>query len=71
MNAEASKDGEETVGVPVVLKKEDYELIERISIKLGIDPSTWINLARSSKLKGMIIEANDEDPGLTELGHLG
>jgi hypothetical protein len=39
-----------TVNVPI--KTETYELIERFSKKLGIEPDLWINQVLNSKVKG-------------------
>jgi hypothetical protein len=52
---DTSKSGleEESVMVTLAIKKETYELIDRISNKLGLDPALWINFLISSKLKGM------------------
>ena len=60
MDDEASNDGRETIEVSLVLQKEVYELIKRISNKLGMEPSSWINLVLSSKLKDMGPEVKDK-----------
>lgn len=44
------------ITVNLTFDKETYELIERISGKLGVEPSYWINMVLLSKIKG--IEAN-------------
>lgn len=60
MDDEASNDGRETIEVSLVLQKEVYELIKRISNKLGMESSSWINLVLSSKLKDMGPEVKDK-----------
>ncbi len=43
----------EKVPIKLLLSKEDFELVERISGKLGLDPASWINIVVSSKLRDM------------------
>lgn len=43
----------ETVKISLLLQREDYELVRRISTKLGMDTSSWINLTIATKLKEM------------------
>jgi hypothetical protein len=48
--------GKETVKITVVLDKKVYMLIERISMKLGLEPPEWINFVISSKVKGLSLK---------------
>ncbi len=41
-----------TVEVVVMLKKEDYESMEELSMKLGMDLHSWVKHVLLSKVKG-------------------
>jgi hypothetical protein len=45
--------GDEHVEVTLLLKKDDFQRVERISRRLGIEPSFWMSFALSNKLKEM------------------
>ncbi len=49
------------VKISVSLDRDVYEQIERISTKLGIEPSTWINIIATSKLEDMRTTARGRD----------
>jgi hypothetical protein len=49
MEMKLSKDHH--VEVKLNLDKEIYDLIEKVSRKLGIEPESWINLVILSKLE--------------------
>jgi hypothetical protein len=45
------------VRVVLPIKRESYRLVEKISKKLGMEPSAWINLVVTNKLKAMCQES--------------
>jgi hypothetical protein len=57
---ESLNNGRGPVEVSVVLERNVYDLIEKISRKLGMEPSSWISLILSSKVRGEVSETKDE-----------
>lgn len=49
---EVMDDNGESVTIIVTLEKEEYKLLEKISAKLGMDMSPWVEFVLSSKIRG-------------------
>lgn len=54
-----SDDGRDIIEVNLVFQRDIYDTIDRVSRKLGMEPSTWIDFVLTSKLKGMEQDAGD------------
>lgn len=49
----------EMIELNISLKKDEYEMVERLGLKVGLGPSQWVKFAISGKLRKMVENLTD------------